>query len=247
MKIGRGLTPDGSAVLFASEDGARFFACDPETLRPGNPVEIVRMLAPVMPSKVVAVGLNYRDHAQELGLDLPKEPVLFIKPSTCIIGPNDDIVYPEMSSRLDYEAELGIVIGDRCRDVSVEDAQRYILGYTCFNDVTARDIQLKDAQWTRAKAFDTFGPIGPWIVTDIEDPHDLSIKAYLNNEVKQSSNTSNLIFGVYELVEFISHVMTLERGDVIITGTPSGIGPMARGDEISIEIQSIGVLNNTVT
>jgi len=195
----------------------------------------------------VAVGLNYRDHASEMGLEIPKEPILFLKPSTSVIGPQEAIVYPSQSSRVDYEAELGVVIGRTCKDVDARDAKDYILGYTCLNDVTARDLQAKDGQWTRAKSFDTFAPIGPWIATDIEDPHTLSIQARLNGETKQSSNTSNLIFTVYELIDFISHIMTLREGDIIATGTPSGIGPMSLGDEIAIEIEGIGVLVNRVT
>jgi len=205
-----------------------------------------RLLAPTSASKIVAVGLNYRDHAEELGLELPKEPILFMKPATSLIGPLDDIIYPSQSRRVDYEAELAIVMAKTCRDVKATDAAEVILGYTCLNDVTARDLQVSDGQWTRAKSFDTFAPVGPWIETDIADPHSLAITAHLNGERRQSSNTKNLIFTVDELIEFISGIMTLNKGDVIATGTPAGIGPMNSGDEIRIEIEGIGVLKNQV-
>jgi len=205
----------------------------------------VKLLPPCNPSKVVAVGLNYRDHAHELGLAIPEEPVLFLKPPTAIIGPGESVICPRESSRVDYEAELGVVVKDRTRDISPEEAPDHILGYTCANDVTARDLQKKDGQWTRAKSFDTFCPVGPWIETDL-DPGDLLIQSYLNGERRQSSRTSQLIFNVHELVSFISGIMTLEPGDLIITGTPAGIGPMKPGDEIEVRIEGIGSLKNVV-
>ena len=176
---------------------------------------------------------------------LPKEPLLFIKPSTSVIGPGEAIVYPKMSKRVDYEAELAVVIGKVAKKVPEEKAGDYILGYTCLNDVTARDLQPKEGQWTTSKGFDTFCPIGPWIVTDIE-PYHLDVLSYLNGERRQHSNTKNLIFGPHQLVSFISHVMTLLPGDVIATGTPSGIGPMAVGDKIDVVIEGIGTLSNHV-
>jgi 4-hydroxyphenylacetate degradation bifunctional isomerase/decarboxylase decarboxylase subunit len=245
MKIGRAEV-NGGVMTVASEEEGDFHVYDPETARSGERVTVTRMLPPVLPGKIVAVGLNYRDHAQEMGIEIPQEPILFMKPSTSVIGHLDAIRYPAQSTRVDYEAELAVVIGKECKDVKAAHSRDYILGYTCFNDVTARDLQAKDGQWTRAKSFDTFAPIGPWIVTDLEDPHNLTVRAYLNGELKQSSNTSNLIFTVYELIEFISHVMTLNPGDVIATGTPSGIGPMNIGDEVAIEIQGIGILENKV-
>lgn len=204
-----------------------------------------KLLSPCLPSKIVALGLNYRDHAEEVKLALPKEPLLFIKPSTSVIGPGAPIIYPKMSKRVDYEAELAIVIGKEAKKVTEERAADYILGYTCLNDVTARDLQPKDGQWTTAKGFDTFAPIGPWIVTDI-DPHHLDVSSYLNGKRCQHSNTKNLIFGPRQLVSFISRVMTLLPGDVIATGTPSGIGPMAIGDKIDVVIEEIGTLSNDV-
>ena len=202
-----------------------------------------RLLAPCAPSKIVAVGLNYRDHAEEMGLAIPDEPILFLKPSTSVIGAGDTIVLPPQSARVDYEAELAIVISKTARNVSRTEAPDYILGYTCLNDVTARDLQSKDGQWTRAKSFDTFCPIGPWIETEL-DGSDLKIELYLNGVIKQKSRTSNLIFSPVELVEFISAIMTLSPGDVIATGTTSGVGPMGPGDTVEVRIESIGSLIN---
>jgi len=246
MKIGRGVAAGGGVVALATEDGRSFFRYDPDTRAMGGRVKIERLTAPVVPVKIVAVGLNYRDHAREMALKIPDEPILFMKPSTCVIGPEEAIRYPSQSSRVDYEAELAAVIGKTCKDADAGSARDYILGYTCFNDVTARDLQAKDGQWTRAKSFDTFGPMGPWIVTDVEDPHDLEITARLNGQTRQSSSTANLIFNVFDLVEFVSHIMTLNPGDVIATGTPAGVGPMKQGDVVEIEIQGIGMLRNTV-
>jgi 2-keto-4-pentenoate hydratase/2-oxohepta-3-ene-1,7-dioic acid hydratase in catechol pathway len=208
-------------------------------------LEAVRLLSPCLPSKIVALGLNYRDHAAEVKLEVPKEPLIFLKPSTSVIGPGDPIVYPKMSRRVDYEAELAVVIRKRAKAVPEASAAEYILGYTCLNDVTARDLQPKEGQWTLSKSFDTFAPIGPWIVTDI-DPHRLDISSYLNGERKQHSNTQNLIFGPHQLVSYISRIMTLLPGDVIATGTPSGISPMAVGDTIEIVIEGIGTLSNPI-
>jgi len=205
----------------------------------------VRLLAPCVPTKVVAVGLNYRDHARELGMAVPENPVLFLKPPTAVIGPGDNIIYPAMSRQVDYEGELGIVIRDRVRRISPAESRQHILGYTCANDVTARDLQKQDGQWTRAKGFDTFCPVGPWIETDL-DPGDLLIETYLNGESRQSSRTSQFVFGVDRLVSFISQVMTLDPGDLIITGTPAGIGPMKAGDEVEVRIEGIGSLKNRV-
>jgi 2-keto-4-pentenoate hydratase/2-oxohepta-3-ene-1,7-dioic acid hydratase in catechol pathway len=205
----------------------------------------VKILAPCVPTKIVAVGLNYRDHARELGMPVPETPILFIKPPTSVIGPGEAIVLPAMSTRVDYEAELGIVIRDRVSRVSPAESRDHILGYTCVNDVTARDLQKKDGQWTRAKSFDTFCPIGPWIQADL-DPGDLLVESYLNGERRQSSRTSQFIFGVDHLVSFISQIMTLEPGDLIITGTPAGIGPMQAGDEVEVRIEGIGSLKNRV-
>lgn len=207
-------------------------------------MEDVELLAPCQPSKIVCVGLNYAEHAKELKMKLPDEPILFLKPPSAVIGPGAEIVVPESSDRVDYEGELGVVIGKRCKAIAADEAQKYILGYTCFNDVTARDLQQKDGQWTRAKSFDTFAPFGPWI-SNI-DSSDADIKTRVNGKVRQTSNTSDLIFGVPKLIEFISRVMTLEPGDVIATGTPPGVGRLEKGDVVEVEIEGIGVLKNKV-
>lgn len=206
----------------------------------------VRILAPCTPSKIVCIGLNYRSHAEETNLPIPDVPLIFLKPSTAVIGPKDAIVLPPESRRVDYEAELGVVIGRRAKAVAESETETYILGYTCFNDVSERYHQRDDVQWTRAKGYDTFAPIGPWIETDTS-PVDLKIETYLNGELKQSSRTADLIFSVPKLVSFISGVMTLLPGDVVATGTPSGIGRMNAGDTVEITIESIGVLRNSVT
>lgn len=209
-------------------------------------VSDIKFLAPCIPSKIIAVGLNYKDHAREMNKDLPSEPMLFMKPSTTVIGHEDDIIYPShMSSRVDYEGELAVVMGKTVKHVTPEKSADYILGYTCMNDVTARDLQSKDVQFTRAKGFDTFAPIGPVIETGL-DPSDLHIRTYLNGSLKQNSSTSNLIFTVPELISFVSKVMTLYPGDVISTGTPSGIAPMTPGDTVEVEIEGIGLLRNYV-
>ena len=203
------------------------------------------LLAPCVPSKVVALGVNYRSHSAEMQSALPAEPLIFIKPSTAVIATEDKIIYPESSARVDYEGELGVVIRKVARRVAEKDAFDYILGYTCVNDVTARDLQSRDVQWTRAKGFDTFCPLGPCIETEL-DQSDLALETVLNGEIKQQSRTSQLVFAVPLLVSFISHVMTLLPGDVIATGTPAGIGPMLPGDIVEVKIEGIGTLRNYV-
>ena len=205
----------------------------------------VRLMSPCLPSKVVAVGLNYYSHARELEMPIPANPLLFMKPSTSVIGPEDKIICPCSSQRVDYEGELGVVMKVSARHVAVGEALDYVLGYTCFNDVTARDLQKQDGQWTRAKGFDTFAAIGPCIETEL-DPGNLNIETYLNGELKQRGSTSDLIFPVPDLVSFISSIMTLLPGDIIATGTPSGIGPMSPGDVVEISIAAIGTLRNHV-
>lgn len=205
----------------------------------------IKILPPVVPSKAVCIGLNYHDHIEETNSKVPDRPVVFIKPSTAVIGHMDDIKYPELSKRVDYEGELAVVIGKKAKDINVNDAKEYIFGYTCGNDVTARDLQPADGQWTVSKSFDTFLPLGPWIETEL-DPLNLEIRTYLNDELKQSSNTRHLIFDPYTLVSYISQIMTLLHGDIILTGTPSGIGPMKKGDKVVVEIENIGRLINYV-
>ena len=207
------------------------------------PLGSVRLLAPVIPSKVLAVGKNYADHAEEFGGDVPEEPLLFMKPSTSVIGPGDPIPLPRLSDRVDHEAELAIVIGRLARHVPIEEAGKYVLGYTCANDVTARDLQARDGQWTRAKGFDGFCPLGPWLATDV-DPLDLAIEGRVNGEVRQAARTSQLAFGPAELIAYASAVMTLLPGDVILTGTPAGVGPLEPGDVVEVEVEGIGILEN---
>jgi 2-keto-4-pentenoate hydratase/2-oxohepta-3-ene-1,7-dioic acid hydratase in catechol pathway len=203
----------------------------------------LKILPPTVPSKIVCVGLNYIDHARELNYPIPEWPILFIKPSTSVIGHMDSIEYPKTSSLVEYEGELAVVIAKKCKNVT--DPENVILGYTCINDVTARDIQKKDVQWTRAKSFDTFAPIGPFISDDINS-EDVRIKTKVNGKTRQKSNTKNLIFNVDYLVRFISDIMTLNAGDVIATGTPYGVGELSAGDAVEIEIAGIGVLSNNV-
>ncbi len=205
----------------------------------------VRLLAPCVPSKIVALGVNYRSHADEMKSQLPKNPLIFIKPPTAVIGPEDTIIYPPSSRQVDYEGELGVVIKKKARNVAESQAAEFILGYTCLNDVTARDLQRLDGQWTRAKGFDTFAPMGPCIETDL-DPTNVPLEVYLDGKMVQQGNTRDLVFGVYRLVSFISEVMTLLPGDVIATGTPGGIGPMQPGDTVELKIAPIGTLRNYV-
>ena len=203
----------------------------------------LQVLAPMCPGKIVGVGLNYTDHARELATKVPEQPTIFLKPSTSVIGPGESIVHPTISSRVDFEGELAVVIGQRC--VNVEDSKRVVLGYTCINDVTARDLQIEDGQWTRSKSFDTFAPLGPFIATEL-DPRNVHIVTRVNGRQRQSSNTRKLIFDIDYLVRFISRIMTLEVGDVIATGTPSGVGQLRPGDTIDVDITGIGTLSNNV-
>jgi 2-keto-4-pentenoate hydratase/2-oxohepta-3-ene-1,7-dioic acid hydratase in catechol pathway len=204
-----------------------------------------RLMPPSMPTKIVCVGLNYRCHADELKMPLPKEPVIFLKPPTSMNAPGGEIHLPPGVGRVDYEGELAVVIGRRAHRVPVADAASHVLGYTCANDVTARDLQKRDGQWARAKGFDGFCPLGPWVETDI-DPADVLLETYVNGDRVQSARTSDMIFGVPELVSFASHVMTLLPGDVILTGTPSGIGPLHAGDAVEVRIEGLGSLVNRV-
>ncbi len=210
-------------------------------------MEELEVLPPSNPSKIVCVGLNYHDHAAEVGMNVPDEPVLFMKPPSAIIGQGGKIIYPRSSQRVDYEAELAVIIGKRCKNIDYDRACDVIAGFTCFNDVTARDLQSRDGQWTRAKSFDTFAPVGPFIIPVSDfDPDNAYIKARVNGETKQDSNTSNLIFDVPYLIEFISGIMTLEVGDIIATGTPPGVGELNPGDTVEVEIEGIGTLRNEV-
>jgi 2-keto-4-pentenoate hydratase/2-oxohepta-3-ene-1,7-dioic acid hydratase in catechol pathway len=206
----------------------------------------VRLLAPVIPSKIVAVARNNPAHAAELGNPVPDEPILFFKPATSVIGPGDPIPMPEGSERVDHEAEMAMVIGRLCRGVSEEEAPKYVLGYTCANDVTARDWQKTDGQWARAKGSDGFCPLGPWIETEL-DPSDLEVICRVGGEVRQLGRTSEFVFSPAELVSFIARTITLLPGDVVLTGTPSGVGPMTPGDTVEVEVEGVGVLTNQAT
>ena len=251
MRIARVSVPDLDRPVYAVVSGTEVM------LLRGHPfgdldyadvtldLDDVKLLAPVLPSKVVCVGKNYADHAAELGGEVPPEPVIFLKPSTTVIGEDDAIKLPPQSSNVHHEVELAVVISHLCRDVSPERAHEVILGYTIANDVSARDIQKADGQWTRAKSFDTFCPLGPWIETEL-DVSALAISCDVNDDERQSGNTSEMVRGVPELIAFISSVMTLLPGDVILTGTPAGVGPLVDGDVVTCTIQGIGTLANPV-
>jgi 2-keto-4-pentenoate hydratase/2-oxohepta-3-ene-1,7-dioic acid hydratase in catechol pathway len=209
------------------------------------PLGEVRLLAPVMPSKIIGIGRNYADHAKEMGGEVPAEPLVFLKPSTSVIGPGDAIVLPAGTSEVHHEAELAVVIGALCRDVAVERASEVIFGYTIANDVTARDWQSSDGQWWRAKGADTFCPLGPWIDTDI-DPSALQIRCTVSGQVRQEGSSADMVRGVPELIAHLSSAMTLVPGDVILTGTPAGVGPLVAGDEVQVSVSGLGVLTNRV-
>ena len=240
----------GDAPLYAVEREGRWRLVDGDifgTYREGPEItsDGLRLLAPVMPSKIVCVGLNYKDHAAEQHKPLPDEPLLFIKPSTAVIGPGASIEVPAWAGRVDHEAELGLVIGKPTFKVRAAQAADHILGLICVNDVTARELQARDGQYTRSKGFDTFAPIGPGIAVGLEG-RDLQVRAYVNGDLRQDSRTRELIFTIPELVEFISSVMTLLPGDIISTGTPSGIGPIKPGDSVTIHVEGVGALTNPV-
>jgi len=205
-----------------------------------------RLLAPVIPTKIVAVGRNYVDHAAEMGTDVPDEPIIFLKPPTTIVGPMQPVRLPPESEEVHHEAELAIVMGKVTKDIDIEDVGPHILGYTAANDVTARDLQRRDKQWTRAKGFDTFCPLGPAIDTELDPLEGLSIICRVNDEIRQSGSTSDMVFGVGELVSYVSRIMTLLPGDVVLTGTPSGVGPIEVGDRVEVDLEGVGVLMNPV-
>jgi 2-keto-4-pentenoate hydratase/2-oxohepta-3-ene-1,7-dioic acid hydratase in catechol pathway len=209
------------------------------------PIDDVMLLAPVLPSKLVCVGKNYAAHAAEFGMVVPEEPLLFLKPSTAVIGPGDPIRLLPINRRTDYEGELAVVIGRLARNVRAEDASRFILGFTCANDVTLRDLQKADDQWARAKGFDGSCPLGPWIETSV-DPTDAIVETRLNGEVVQHASTSDMVYGVAELIEYVTTFMTLLPGDALLTGTPEGVGPVTGGDVVEVEVDGIGVLRSPV-
>ena len=259
MRIVRITPPAGSALgtdphfgVLEDETTIRAIASDPlyagvHKLETTVLLKDVRLLAPVIPrSKVVCIGKNYADHAAEMGSDVPEEPIIFLKPNTSVIGPNDLIQWPSSSERVDHEAELAIVISKICKEVPKERVKDVIFGYTIANDVTARDLQKKDGQWTRGKGFDSFCPLGPWIDTDFQ-PGDQAITATVDGELKQSAKLSEMIFKIPEIIQFVTNVMTLLPGDVILTGTPAGIGPLNQNGEVAISIAGLGTLTNRVS
>lgn len=208
-------------------------------------LEDVRLLPPAQPSKILCVGRNYAEHAAELGNDVPEQPLIFLKTPSSLVGPGDDVVHPEISQRVDHEAELALVIGKRCRYLTEDEVDDVIFGYTLANDVTARDLQQLDKQWARAKGFDTFGPLGPWLDTEF-DPRGRTVRCLVNHEVRQESNTDLMIFSIRQILVYLSRAMTLEPGDLILTGTPAGVGPVQPGDVMTVEIEGLGRLTNPV-
>ena len=250
MKIVRVDTPEGIRYGGVEEEGIRVHEGSP--LVAWEPTEVIipfseaRLLSPILPTKIVAVGRNYADHAAEFGNDVPEDPILFLKPSTSVIGPEDPIVLPAASEEVHHEAEMAIVVGKVSRHVRAEDAHSVILGYTAANDVSARDLQRSDGQWGRAKGFDTFCPLGPAIETEFDPLEDHTLECLVNGVVRQGASVNDLIFGVAELIEFITSVMTLLPGDVILTGTPAGVGPIVDGDRVEVRLDGIGTLANPV-
>lgn len=209
------------------------------------PLTEVRLLAPILPGKVIGIGRNYHQHAAELGNPVPDEPMVFLKPSTAVIGPGAAIVMPAVSHRVDFEGELAVVIGRPCHAVRAEDAAGVILGYTCANDVTARDLRAPNAPWLRSKGYDTFCPLGPWIETEL-DPADITVTTTVNDVTTQDGHVAEMIFTISELIEYCSQIMTLLPGDVILTGTPEGVGPLAAGDTVAVTVSGVGTLSNPV-
>lgn len=225
------------------------FSPDAGTKKIANfPLREATLLSPVIPSKIVCVGRNYREHAAELGNEVPQEPLIFFKPPSAVIGTNQTIVRPKISARVDYEGELGVIIGRRCRNLKDdEDVRPYISGYTCVNDVTARDLQKKDGQWTRGKGFDTFCPVGPVVVSELDPWAGVDVETRVNGELKQRGTTHDFIFALDVVIRYIAQVMTLFPGDLIATGTPSGVGPLAAGDKVEVIVQGVGTLQNLVS
>jgi 2-keto-4-pentenoate hydratase/2-oxohepta-3-ene-1,7-dioic acid hydratase in catechol pathway len=241
MKIAR-YTFNRAIAPWTGDDSPEVLRADWAEIPPG-----ARLLPPCAPSKIVCVGRNYAEHAKEMGVDVPAEPTIFLKPSTSLIAAGDAIVYPRLTQRLDYEGEIGVVIARRARNVKAAEANAFILGYTPVNDVTARDLQRKDGQWTRGKGFDTFCPVGPYIVPREDvDPAKLRVRTFVDGEKKQDAGISEMIFSVDDIIEFVSAFMTLEPGDLIATGTPSGVGPLRLESKVRVEVEGVGALENTV-
>lgn len=252
MRFLRVSRPDGPAFAALHADGAHAI------LMEGNPfseyrltdrvapLEALTILPPVLPSKILCVGKNYAAHAKEMGGEVPAEPLIFSKPSTSVIGPDQPIVLPSLSAEVHHEAELAIVISRICKQVPVEDARDVVMGYTCANDVTARDLQARDGQWTRAKGFDTFAPLGPWIDTDFDPTAGGAVICRVDGEERQHGTLDDMVFGVAELIAWCSSFATLLPGDVILTGTPDGVGPITAGQTVEVEVEGLGILRNPV-
>jgi 2-keto-4-pentenoate hydratase/2-oxohepta-3-ene-1,7-dioic acid hydratase in catechol pathway len=253
VRIARFSLPNEQSYLFGVVEGSEVAVIAGDPIYAGvnftgarYPLDAVRLLAPVIPrSKVVAVGRNYAEHAKELGNEVPPEPLLFFKPNTSVIGPSDQVVWPKQTQQVEHEGELAIVIGKIAKDVPAARANEIIFGYTVSNDVTARDLQKSDGQWARAKGFDTFCPIGTWIETEL-DPSDLALTVEVDGELRQTGRTSQMIYGIPELIEYITAAFTLLPGDLILTGTPAGVGPLPPGCSVSVSIEGIGTLTNKV-
>ena len=253
MRIARYTTGDDPTYGAVEDEGGRLVLAELQgdplyqaTVFTGvrTPLDDVRLLAPVIPrSKVIGIGKNYADHAAEMGGEVPKEPLMFLIPNTAVVGPGDPVVMPPQSSEVHYEGELAVVIGKLCKDVSADRVADVIYGYTCANDVTARDLQRADGQWSRAKGFDTFCPLGPWIETSL-DASDVQVTTRLDGKTVQDSRTSLMMHGVAALVAHVSSAFTLLPGDVILTGTPAGVGPVQAGQHVEVEVEGIGVLSN---
>ncbi|CAN5825129.1 fumarylacetoacetate hydrolase family protein [soil metagenome] len=248
MRLVRVARPSGPAFGVLGEGFVRLLDGHPfagiELTDQVAPFDQVRLLAPMIPSKVLCVGRNYAAHAAELGNEVPTEPKVFLKPTTTVIGPGDDIVLPQLSTDVQHEAELAVVIGRLTRDVDPSEALDHVLGFTCANDVTARDLVERDGNWGRGKSFDTFCPLGPWIETDLDSGDGLAVRCRVNGEPRQDGNTSDLLFPVPEIIAFFAAFTTLLPGDVVLTGTPEGVGPLADGDEVEVEVEGIGTLAN---
>jgi 2-keto-4-pentenoate hydratase/2-oxohepta-3-ene-1,7-dioic acid hydratase in catechol pathway len=255
MRIARARIDDSGQVVYGRVDGDIFqpltgspFEREVDSLEAVGdalPLAAVKLLAPCQPGKILAIGRNYAEHAAEHGVAVPTEPLLFLKPPSAVIGPGDAIILPALSQRVEHESELVVVIGRRARHLQAAEALRCVLGYTCGNDVTARDLQRRDGQWSRAKGFDTFCPLGPWIETDM-DPTDQWVRCKVNGQPRQEGHTRELVFGIDQLLAYASAVMTLEPGDILMTGTPAGVGPLAHGDSVEVSVSGIGQLVNPV-
>ena len=248
MRIARVPRPDGPVFVEVVDDHVLLLDGHPFSgIRRTDqvaPLESVRLLAPIIPSKILCVGKNYVAHAQEFGDDVPEEPLIFSKPATAVVGPGDDVVLPRLSNNVHHEAELAVVIGRLTRSIAVEEAMGAVLGYTCANDVTARDLQASDNQWTRAKGFDTFCPLGPWIETDLDPARGLSVRCSVNGESRQDGSTKDMVFDIAQIVAYCAAFTTLLPGDVILTGTPSGVGPLNDGDSVTVSVEGLGELTN---